>query len=360
MWNTFQFHLIIHYIQCGISIENGILFVFQKDKDSEREFRWLHCALTQQRLQQPIVMCGLGRLYSKQTLIEHLLDKANRPEVMEHIRTLKDVRELRLTPNPAHRDEEESGSNERHVPFICKLIGLEMSGKFRFVGLWTCGCVMSERALKEIAGAGTGNSSAGGNCPLCQQPFSVEDVVIINPGEEEVELMQMKMEMRQCKRKAQKKQKSDKKLMKSIVVGGEEQKTIESEMKKDFVKPNPKELKETVVSSTVKANKASSSSDCSSSSSTSTIKKEKIESKLEDSTKTSKVATATTKLVANPKRLGATKDCLEDPDIKRLKTDYSVAKDPNASDVYKSLFTTHQSDKEQNRAHWVTYNPFYN
>lgn len=51
---------------------------------------------------------------------------------------------------------------------------------------------------------------------------------------------------------------------------------------------------------------------------------------------------------------------LDDPDIKKMKTDYSVAKDPKVTDVYKSLFTSHQSEKDQTRAHWVTYNPFYN
>lgn len=45
---------------------------------------------------------------------------------------------------------------------------------------------------------------------------------------------------------------------------------------------------------------------------------------------------------------------------KKIKPDYSVAKDPQVSDVYKSLFTSHKSEQEQNRAHWVTYNPFYN
>lgn len=45
---------------------------------------------------------------------------------------------------------------------------------------------------------------------------------------------------------------------------------------------------------------------------------------------------------------------------KKVKDNYSVAKDPQVSDVYKSLFTSHKSEKEQTRAHWVTYNPFYN
>lgn len=54
-------------------------------------------------------------------------------------------------------------------------------------------------------------------------------------------------------------------------------------------------------------------------------------------------------------------DHLTDPAIKKLKgNSFSVAADPKASDVYKSLFTTHKSEQEQTRAHWVTYNPFYN
>lgn len=53
---------------------------------------------------------------------------------------------------------------------------------------------------------------------------------------------------------------------------------------------------------------------------------------------------------------------MADPELKRLKSDgeFSVASDPKASDVYKSLFTSHKSEQEQTRAHWVTYNPFYN
>lgn len=56
----------------------------------------------------------------------------------------------------------------------------------------------------------------------------------------------------------------------------------------------------------------------------------------------------------------AEKNALVDPEIKKIKTDYSVAKDPKVTDVYKSLFTTHHSEQQQTRAHWVTYNPFYN
>lgn len=50
----------------------------------------------------------------------------------------------------------------------------------------------------------------------------------------------------------------------------------------------------------------------------------------------------------------------DDPAYKKAKSDYSVAKDPKASEVFKSIFTTHKSATAQDRAHWVTYNPFYN
>lgn len=49
-----------------------------------------------------------------------------------------------------------------------------------------------------------------------------------------------------------------------------------------------------------------------------------------------------------------------DPAYRKAKSDYSIAKDPKASEVFKSIFTTHKSAADQDRAHWVTYNPFYN
>ncbi|KAH8333118.1 hypothetical protein KR074_006251 [Drosophila pseudoananassae] len=278
----------------------------QKDKDAEREFRWRHCSLTQQSLQEPIAMCGMGRLYSKQSVIERLLEKEKMPEAAAHIKSLKDIKQLQLTPNPAFTEEDKTEGllDTRHAPYICKLIGLEMSGKFRFVALWSCGCVMSERALKQIKG----NSAS--TCPLCQKPYSVEDVVVLNGNDEDLELMRVKMEMRAAKRKASKKDKK------------EAQKT---EIKTE----KPEESSEPVVASTSK-------------------------SVSEKPSTSSKV-----KAVANPKRLGAV-NAMQDPELKRLKTDFSVAKDPKASDVYKSLFTSHKTEKEQDRAHWVTYNPFYN
>lgn len=293
----------------------------QKDKDAEREFRWRHCALTQQSLQEPIVMCGLGRLYSKQNIIEQLLEKDKMPESAKHIRNMKDIKTLNLTPNPAYTDEDKTEGllDTRHAPYICKLIGLEMSGKFNFVAFWTCGCVVSERALKQI-------KSSSSVCPLCQTPFSVEDVVLLNPtNDEEVEMLQAKIEMRSAKKKSCKKDKKEKKQLESNGVNNSNECENPSTSKAAVATTEP--ISDVTAKPKAELNRVNGSK---------------------------------TKIVAHPKRLGITKGSLEDPDIKRLKTDYSVAKDPKASDVYKSLFTSHKSEKDQERAHWVTYNPFYN
>uniref|UniRef100_A0A2M3Z814 Replication termination factor 2 n=1 Tax=Anopheles braziliensis TaxID=58242 RepID=A0A2M3Z814_9DIPT len=282
----------------------------QKDKESDRQYRWKHCALTQLRLRIPIVMCALGRLYSKQSVIEALLDKEKMPESCRHIKTLKDIKSLNLTPNPAYDETKDDQSS----PFICALSGLEMSGLFRFIALWTCGCVFSERALKAIKDK---------SCPVCQVAFIDDDIIILNGSEEDVWQMRSKLQARNARLKLGKK--------------------IELEKKE----------KSASTSSFTFAGSSSSSG---------------IGSRSECKSHTN--LSSTSEEICKPVTIGKTttlnKRALisdkigEDPVYKKSKDDYSVAKDPKASAVYKSLFTSHESEKDQKRAHWVTYNPFYN
>lgn len=247
-------------------------------------------------------MDGLGRLYTKQNVIECLLEKEMPPD-FHHIKSLKDIKDLNLTPNPAFDAEanaNETSHDARNAPFICALIGLEMSGNFRFVGLWTCGCVFSERALKEVKTS---------ICSVCQVPFKEEDVVVLNGSEEDVDLMRTRMESRVARLKAEKKAKSDKKI-------------------KVEVKEEPGEEKKSTVIAQPGTSKAKLS-------------------------------------MAPPLLKGLKREIIgdkigTDPRAKKVKADYSVNKDNNASEVYKSIFTSHKTEKEQERAHWITYNPFYN
>ncbi|XP_076233601.1 replication termination factor 2 [Calliopsis andreniformis] len=262
----------------------------QKDKAAELAFKWRHCAIKQLPLQQPVVGCALGRLYSKESVLEGLLDRSTLPESAQHIKTLKDVKNLNLTANPAFESNvAEKGdcyTDGGKSPYICPVIGLEMNGKYKFCFLWSCGCVMSERALKQVKTT---------ICHQCQQPFTATDIVIINAEGDDLKLMEENVTVRKAAQKKSKKQKHN-----------EDSQTQDS--KQDEV---PKKK----------------------------IKKE------------DKVA---------PVKINSNRSEAEDPAYKKVKENYSVAKDPKASEVFKSIFTTHKSASEQDRAHWITYNPFYN
>lgn len=177
----------------------------------------------------------------------------------------------------------------------------------------------------------------------CQRPFTDQDVVILNGNEEEAESMVSKMEARTAQLRAEKKEKKSKR------------------------------SKSAAVTSTVINVSDGSSAVASSTAATSSIlvlvKTETLQEKI-PVTGAAAVAKAGGSMMTTSS--GAVKpflkrdaadpaDHLTDPAIKKLKDNsFSVAADPKASDVYKSLFTTHKSEQEQTRAHWVTYNPFYN
>ncbi|EOB08054.1 UPF0549 protein C20orf43-like protein [Anas platyrhynchos] len=98
------------------------------------------------------------RLYNKDAVIEFLLDKSadkTPVEAASHIKSIKNVTELNLADNPAWSGDKESKKGDTYddiqsARFICPVVGLEMNGRHRFCFLRKCGCVFSERALKEI------------------------------------------------------------------------------------------------------------------------------------------------------------------------------------------------------------------
>ena len=123
----------------------------KKDKDIESANKWRFCALSSEKLRKPIVTCPLGRLYNKEAIIEFLLnrDEFKGNTTVSHIRSLKDIKELNLTEKKAEQDES-TDQQLTESNYICPVVGLEMNGNYRFSFLNGCGCVISERALKEI------------------------------------------------------------------------------------------------------------------------------------------------------------------------------------------------------------------
>jgi hypothetical protein len=98
------------------------------------------------------------RLYNKEAIIQFLLDKekyADQAAAVMHIRGLKDVVTLKLTANK-HADKEGKATTAgaytdvNTARFACPVTDLPMNGHYRFCYLRGCGCVLSEKALREI------------------------------------------------------------------------------------------------------------------------------------------------------------------------------------------------------------------
>ncbi|XP_026204407.1 replication termination factor 2 [Anabas testudineus] len=279
------------------------------DKNAELAAKWKYCALSQEKLRRPIVACELGRLYNKDAVIEYLLDKsAERPnaEAVVHIRGIKDIKELNLTDNPEWEGERRNTKGDRYEDihcgmFICPVVGLEMNGKHRFCYLQTCGCVFSDRALKEVKTE---------ICHKCGDPFKEEDLIVLNGTKEDVEKLREKMEERRAKTKTKKSKKS---------------KAAETVSKPQESKEDTQSPQEEIArgSSEQNGGEASQSAVAAPSGSSS-------------SSKITKSSTAT-----------GTKRSIQNMEEK--------------SEAFKSLFTTHSSAKrtKEQISNWVTHTPYH-
>ncbi|KAG7446536.1 DUF602-domain-containing protein [Guyanagaster necrorhizus] len=168
----------------------------QADKANQTRARWFFCALSKRILQEPIVACALGKLYNKDSILEYLLDKSaygDGEDICGHIRSLKDIKTLSLTPNPTPPSP---GSITNHAQFICPITLKEMNGLLPFVYIATCGCVLSQAGLKNVS---TTPKEENGEqldvCPQCAKKFSrANDIIPLNPQPEEEERMREAME----------------------------------------------------------------------------------------------------------------------------------------------------------------------
>lgn len=263
-------------------------------KDIEKAAKWNNCHLTQQPLRKPVVADLLGNIYNKEAIIEFLLDRSKYDGGPEHIKNLKDIKELNLADNPSYESNKQETSDEfsalNKSQYICPVTGLELNGSFQFYFLFNCGCVFSKRAFKTLQNKF--------KCLTCEGEFKENDLIILNPGEEDVELNLSKLKLRKelaAQAKAEKKA---------------------AKLSKD---------------STVKVNK-----DTKESGSDLKIKKRVIDAVNGEGAK------ASTKLSGS--------------DSKKPK---NIQEDPNVSDVYKSLFNTCEKAKKQTKGNWVTFNPQY-
>ncbi|XP_064604459.1 replication termination factor 2-like [Liolophura sinensis] len=278
----------------------------QKDKNAELVAKWKHCAITQETLRQPIMACELGKLYNKESVLEFLLDRSKFEVArnFQHLRNLKDLKQLVLTDAPSTgQPKAEKGDGYIDVQaadYICPVVGIEMNGRYRFCYLWTCGCVFSERALKEVK---------SDVCHKCGLEYSADDVIILNGTEEDRERLQTRMEEKRLKAKLEKKvKKSQKHKVSATAVTEDSDGPSCSKVQKRETEPA--------------SGKSSSSQSA----------KSKLSNGLSEKLK---------------------------PARSKPEEKTSIQKDSKTSSVYKSLFTSSDVAKSKPTAHWVTYNPCY-
>jgi hypothetical protein len=175
-----------------------------KDRDETRNIRDLQrirsklCCLTSKPLTQPVTGCELGNLYNKEDILKALIDKTLN-ENFSHVRGLKDLKTLKFTENPAYDNSKE---NEIQVAskFICPITGDEFNGSTPFSFVWTTGFVLSDRGIREL-GIESLQTEYG--------PFTITDLIKINPLPEDLPALRAQMEVRRTER-THKKRKRDK------------------------------------------------------------------------------------------------------------------------------------------------------
>ncbi|KAF9467032.1 DUF602-domain-containing protein [Collybia nuda] len=173
----------------------------QADKANQTRARWFFCALSKRKLQEPIVSCALGKLYNKDSIIEYLLDKSaygDGERICGHIRSLKDVKTLTLTPNPAPPAPENAAPSAERAHFVCPLTLKEMNGLQPFVYISTCGCTFTQAGLKTVSSTQSKEAETQLDvCPQCAKKYSrADDIVALNPSQEEEDDMRANMERR--------------------------------------------------------------------------------------------------------------------------------------------------------------------
>jgi len=345
----------------------------QKDKDGHRLFKWQHCALTQEALNKPIVACEMGKLYNKESVIELLLtkDRSEAPKWSEHLKQLKDVIELELTPNPAYTDRnrrQDAVGDGMYVdalmaPWICPVTGLEMNGRFKFVFSFSTGRIVAERALKVLRQ----DPAESGN-------YKEDDTIVMNPEEAELDMMNTMMIARRARVKAAKKAAKAAKKEKAGTSSGN------GEFKVPCTSTSTLDIEPCTSTSTLDKVPCSSTrtSDKVPCSSISTLdepaaKKLKVveESKCLNGKLSSESNVTKGKvfnMFAEQKRIERESEMRPQKDMNFVKrsTDLSEIKkmkkvqESNASDTYKKLFTSHPEAKNRPVGNWVTFDPRYN
>jgi len=134
--------------------------------------RWQKCSMTYEDLKiGKIVTDGLGNLFNRSAIVEALMDAKLAKEPLaggfHHIRSLKDVLEVKLTRTKASMKRTRKLHGEdldyhSQVSVICPITQQRAGGGHQFICVRSCGCVMSQKGLLIMM-------KSSNNCPVCDK-----------------------------------------------------------------------------------------------------------------------------------------------------------------------------------------------
>lgn len=131
-----------------------------------------YCSMTKEHFNPPLAGDKLGQIYNKKAVILTLLQKTT-PKGFNHIRSLKDIKELKTRL---------SKSNS----LICPITMIEFTGINKFYFIWNCGCVISSKAIKEL--------NMTSICIVCGRTFDPKnDLISLNYSNKEKEDIRTKL-----------------------------------------------------------------------------------------------------------------------------------------------------------------------
>ena len=129
----------------------------KESQHSQQEYYWTTDPLSQKALATPVVSDCNGKLYNKDSIIEHLLPseddatkKGSEVILQGTVKSLKDVVDVKFTVDSGH--ERERNESMKMGKWVCPITNEKLGAGAKAVYIVPCGHAFSASAVKEVSG----------------------------------------------------------------------------------------------------------------------------------------------------------------------------------------------------------------
>ncbi|KAK5169444.1 Replication termination factor 2 [Saxophila tyrrhenica] len=149
----------------------------KESQHEQQEYYWTTDPISQKPLAQPVVSDCNGKLYSKETILEFLVEGTRKEDAEAatrgEVKSLKDVVEVKFE---ADSDSATTvNGNGKRENWKCPVTGDRLGPGSKAVYLVPCGHAFSGSAIKEVSGE---------RCITCETEYASNDIIPILPTSE--------------------------------------------------------------------------------------------------------------------------------------------------------------------------------